>query len=261
MTRTPTPAAEPLTDQEFEYWAGNNEYRPYQMPLVDRLIATVESLRAERPAPEAEKVGDVDKDELRDFLRVAYDRIGHVELRMSQHREIAEALIHAGYRRPTQPGSGVGREIAALEELARKATPGPWVAEHNTIASHIFVEGSGWIVDVVNPHKDWHKNGLSQAQINTNYIAACSPDRILRILAAFPPQAGWRLMSDLGPNASFHMRTHLERSANCLALLVHGDGRCQDVIVERLWDSRLGTRYFVLPDVPQEPSPPSPDKE
>lgn len=32
---------EPLSEEELAYWRGPNEYRPYTMPLVDRLLATV----------------------------------------------------------------------------------------------------------------------------------------------------------------------------------------------------------------------------
>lgn len=58
----------------------------------------------------------------------------------------------------------------------------------------------------------------------------------------------WKRASELDPGACFHMRERLDRSRHMLALLVHGDGKREDVICELTFGGSPGTRYFVLPD-------------
>ncbi len=61
-----------------------------------------------------------------------------------------------------------------LLEICGKATPPPWAAEHNKIASHVFAKGSGWFIDAVTPYGDWLK-ARPQSHCDIDYVATFNP--------------------------------------------------------------------------------------
>jgi hypothetical protein len=81
-------------------------------------------------------------------------------------------------------------EMDALEALARKATPGPWQADGDCE----FFDGDDYTDEWVrlgpdetapfaNMSSDGTADGKLQARANCDYIAACSPERVLALLA------------------------------------------------------------------------------
>jgi len=79
-------------------------------------------------------------------------------------------------------------ELVKLEELAKKATPGPWKANTNTrfitAPPHDAPEIAGVYI------ADWEDNA-PQAAANCQYIAAASPDVILSLVERVKERDEW----------------------------------------------------------------------
>ncbi len=80
--------------------------------------------------------------------------------------------------------------LARLEELARKATPGPWTHVEDDGRKNQGIIFSEEIIPEYHPTKPiatirgtaWKDRGRD-VKANASYIAACSPDRILALTA------------------------------------------------------------------------------
>lgn len=88
-------------------------------------------------------------------------------------------------------------DLEKMEELARKATPGPWIANQD---DDVPEERGSPFIDVLHGdpigtsgHLSWevlcsfnenrNRNLLEQMVLNAQFVAACSPERILALTA------------------------------------------------------------------------------
>lgn len=78
------------------------------------------------------------------------------------------------------PGSGTATDFATLERLAREATPGTWAG----LNGHVYDDATHNCVAVTRVQIPPFGIDLEQQWGNAHYIAACSPDATLSLLAA-----------------------------------------------------------------------------
>lgn len=110
---------------------------------------------------------------------------------MNVHPRIVAAL-HAAWCCDGLPDDGFprparGPAMITLRDLAAAATPGPWaldVGEPDRLAIGVVRWRDGEAEDIC-----WTQDGgdpamRAQSEADAAYIAACSPDRILALLAA-----------------------------------------------------------------------------
>lgn len=84
-------------------------------------------------------------------------------------RELLTAPMPAGVPAEAE------RALGELQALAENATPGPWRT--------FFCRGEGWGVEVPDAEVVANCDTVTAAKSDAAYIAACSPDRILGLLA------------------------------------------------------------------------------
>lgn len=74
---------------------------------------------------------------------------------------------------------------ARMRELASKATPGPYLAEHNVISSHVVL-GSGLRLGSISvPYLAWHDiDRQPREKQQTEYFSSLDPANITRLLDA-----------------------------------------------------------------------------
>lgn len=72
-----------------------------------------------------------------------------------------------------------------LVELAAKATPGPYLTEHNIIASHVVLGNEMRLGDISVPYGAWRDaDRRPREKQQSEYFAACDPTTISRLCRA-----------------------------------------------------------------------------